>query len=136
MIGGHDHGSRCVKMEKYKIGKSNDKSGDIAEGMDMNACKMTCGKFGALWPRPTGYVNLSETLFEVFPDNIALEMQSANTENQGIEYIISVLRFYRMILCFKRNVSKFFIFNRINRQLILTTKRGLSSISLSNASIT
>ena len=97
MIGGHDHGSRCVKMEKYKIGKSNDKSGDIAEGMDMNACKMTCGKFGALWPRPTGYVNLSETLFEVFPDNIALEMQSANTENQGIEYIISVLVFGYMI---------------------------------------
>ena len=97
MIGGHDHGSRCVKMEKYKIGKSNDKSGDIAEGMDMNACKMTCGKFGALWPRPTGYVNLSETLFEVFPDNIALEMQSANTENQGIEYIMSVLIFHNMI---------------------------------------
>ena len=136
MIGGHDHGSRCVKMEKYKIGKSNDKSGDIAEGMDMNACKMTCGKFGALWPRPTGYVNLSETLFEVFPDNIVLEMQSANTENQGIEYIISVLMFHNMILCFKRNVSQFFIFNRVNRQLILTTKRGLSSISLSNASIT
>ena len=100
MIGGHDHGSRCVKMEKYKIGKSNDKSGDIAEGMDMNACKMTCGKFGALWPRPTGYVNLSETLFEVFPDNIALEMQSANTEDQGIRYFPKFLNKIQWIYIF------------------------------------
>ena len=77
MIGGHDIGSRCIKMEKSKI----EQSGDSAHDIDLNGCKMTCGKFGALWPRPTGYVNLSEALFEVFPDNIALEMQSSNSEN-------------------------------------------------------
>ena len=77
MIGGHDIGSRCIKMEKSKI----EQSSDSANSIDLNGCKMTCGKFGALWPRPTGYVNLSEALFEVFPDNIALEMQSSNSEN-------------------------------------------------------
>ena len=63
-------------MEKSKIEKSD----NMHNGVDLNGCKMTCGKFGALWPRPTGYVNLSESLFEVFPDNIALEMHPKDSE--------------------------------------------------------
>ena len=63
-------------MEKSKIEKSD----KMHNGVDLNGCKMTCGKFGALWPRPTGYVNLSESLFEVFPDNIALEMHPKDSE--------------------------------------------------------
>lgn len=70
VIGGHDIGSRCVKMERVKLQKTD----PTISGHNLNACKMTCGKYGALWPRPTGYVNLSEAVFDVFPDNIILEM--------------------------------------------------------------
>ena len=80
-------------MEKTKIEKSDDKQ----DSVDLNGCKMTCGKFGALWPRPTGYVNLSESLFEVFPDNIALEMQpqeAETNEDKGLNYI----RYYHYFL--------------------------------------
>ena len=110
MIGGHDIGSRCIKMEKSKI----EKSGDSAHGIDLNGCKMTCGKFGALWPRPTGYVNLSESLFEIFPDNIALEIQSSNTENnqdKGIKCIdneITILLRNFVIILFQISNNLFF----------------------------
>ena len=104
MIGGHDIGSRCIKMEKSKI----EQSSDSANSIDLNGCKMTCGKFGALWPRPTGYVNLSEALFEVFPDNIALEMQSSNSENNqdkgiksmGNESTILLFNIFSIIILF------------------------------------
>ena len=71
VIGGHEIGSRCVKMEKSKFQKKNKNN---VQGLDLNGCKMTCGKYGALWPQPTGRVNLSTTLFDIFPNNIAFEM--------------------------------------------------------------
>ena len=136
MIGGHDIGSRCIKMEKSKI----EQSSDSANSIDLNGCKMTCGKFGALWPRPTGYVNLSEALFEVFPDNIALEMQSSNSENnqdKGIKSMdneITILLFNSIIILFLVKKDLIFELDRASRKLVSTTERGLSPIPLPNAS--
>ena len=79
IIGGHDIGSRCVRMERAKLQKTD----PTIEGLNLNGCKMTCGKYGALWPRPTGYVNLSETVFDVFPDNIALEMHQKRNPDRN-----------------------------------------------------
>ena len=135
MIGGHDIGSRCIKMEKSKI----EQSSDSANSVDLNGCKMTCGKFGALWPRPTGYVNLSEALFEVFPDNIALEMQSSNSENnpdKGIKSMdneITIL-LYSIIILFLVKNDLIFELDRARRKLVSTTERDLSPIPLPNAS--
>ena len=139
MIGGHDIGSRCIKMEKSKI----EQSSDSANSIDLNGCKMTCGKFGALWPRPTGYVNLSEALFEVFPDNIALEMQSSNSENnpdKGIKSMdneITILIFnHSIIILFLVKNDLIFELDRARRKLVSTTERGLSPIPLPDASFT
>ena len=136
MIGGHDIGSRCIKMEKSKI----EQSSDSANSVDLNGCKMTCGKFGALWPRPTGYVNLSEALFEVFPDNIALELQSSNSENnpdKGIKSMdneITILLSNSIIILFLVKNDLIFELDRARRKLVSTTERGLSPIPLPNAS--
>ena len=65
-------------MEASKLQKTEEN----IEGLDLNGCKMTCGQYGALWPRPSGYVNLSEALFDVFPDKIALEMKALNDQQE------------------------------------------------------
>ena len=65
-------------MEASKLQNTDEKM----EGLDLNGCKMTCGQYGALWPRPSGYVNLSEALFDVFPDNIALEMKVSKDQQE------------------------------------------------------
>ena len=77
LIGGHDIASRCIRIEKTKLAKNN----PTMKHNDLNGCKMTCGVYGALWPRPTGHVNLSETLFEVFPDNVAIQLHSTDSTN-------------------------------------------------------
>ena len=45
---------------------------------------MTCGKYGALWPRPTGRVNLSDALVPVLPNNIIGFSIMQNGENDGM----------------------------------------------------
>ena len=50
-IGGYEVQGRCIKKVK-----------DAGSGQSMMACKMTCGKFGTLWPSPTGDVLLSKNL--------------------------------------------------------------------------
>ena len=81
VIGGHEIESRCVKVENLD---AQNKNKDI-QGQDLNACKMTCGPYGALWPRPTGNVNLSQTLFDVLPSNISIELaDSAETSLGGL----------------------------------------------------
>ena len=52
--GGHEVEGRCVK-KLAEVGGSNPVQG-------LFACKMTCGKFGTLWPQPTGDVVLSKDL--------------------------------------------------------------------------
>ena len=52
--GGHEVEGRCVK-KLAGVGGSNPVQG-------LFACKMTCGKFGTLWPQPTGDVVLSKDL--------------------------------------------------------------------------
>ena len=86
MVGGHEITSRCVKMERSKMQK---KHPDM-QGLDLNACKMTCGKYGALWPLPTGKVNLSTTLFNVLPNNIALEMHPKDMSLQNEQDLGSI----------------------------------------------
>ena len=57
-IGGHRVEGRCIK-------KIHDVNGSTpAQGL--MACKMTCGKYGTLWPRPTGEVELSKDLVDPF----------------------------------------------------------------------
>ena len=79
VIGGHEIESRCVKVENLAAQNQNK---DIP-GQNLNACKMTCGPYGALWPRPTGNVNLSQTLFDVLPSNIGLELADSTETSQG-----------------------------------------------------
>ena len=78
VIGGHEIDSRCVRVEKNMQSKGSE------QGQNLNACKMTCGKYGALWPRPTGRVNLSDTLVPVLPNNIVGFSIMQNGENDGM----------------------------------------------------
>ena len=75
-------------MEASKLTKTEE------QVVDLNGCKMTCGQYGALWPRPTGYVNLSEALFDVFPDNIALEMKIPKDQQEIGETGILITSLY------------------------------------------
>lgn len=61
-IGGHYIPARCVKMPSS--------SADKVQGLQ--ACKMTCGSKGTLWPLPTGEVKLSQDLEHFLPQEFRL----------------------------------------------------------------
>lgn len=35
-----------------------------------NVCRLVCGKYGALWPQPTGRTTLGNELIQISPDQI------------------------------------------------------------------
>lgn len=35
-----------------------------------NACRLVCGRYGGLWPRPTSFVLLGQTLITFNPNNL------------------------------------------------------------------
>ena len=53
---------RCVK-HVYDVQGSKPAQGLLA-------CKMTCGKYGTLWPQPTGDVQLSKDLVNMKEINL------------------------------------------------------------------
>jgi hypothetical protein len=52
--------SRCIREMRA----------EAETGGGLNACKMTCGEAGLLWPRPTGQVQLSRDLVHFLPQDL------------------------------------------------------------------
>lgn len=67
--GGHPIPARCVKVEGEG---PEDKVG-------LNACKMTCGEFGMVWPRPVSMVH-SKQLIHFLPEDLTFVSNSSNSD--------------------------------------------------------
>merc|ERR1711962_549569 len=52
--------SRCIKVQKSSSSSST----------GLNTCKITCGPYGALWPQPTGPLELGSEVAFFLPQNI------------------------------------------------------------------
>lgn len=46
-----------------------------------NACRLTCGRYGALWPRPTGSTIIKNTVVHLNPRNIRYEIFMAKQKD-------------------------------------------------------
>jgi len=67
---GHLLAAQCVKVASSSAGK--------VQGLQ--ACKMTCGAKGMLWPAPTGLVQLSPDLVNFIPQDFRVVSVSAPSE--------------------------------------------------------
>jgi len=68
-IGGHYIGSRCVKEKATSVDKI----------LGLNACKMICGEFGMVWPRPLKMTH-SEQLIHFIPQDFKFVAISTNSD--------------------------------------------------------
>merc|ERR1711892_424380 len=68
---GHFIPAKCVKVPSS--------SSEKVQGLQ--ACKMTCGSKGTLWPAPTGLVQLSSDLVNFIPQNFRVVSVSAPSED-------------------------------------------------------
>lgn len=59
--------SQCRRAER----------GDSREYRSLVTCQLTCGKFGALWPQPTGDVELSPETVSFSPKNVKVTKMAA-----------------------------------------------------------
>lgn len=55
----------CIKIQKNVQNAQNGHTYN-----SQGACRLVCGKYGALWPRPTGYTLLGQTLFSINPSDL------------------------------------------------------------------
>jgi len=85
-IGGHFIPGRCVKVESAQAEK--------VQGLQ--ACKMTCGMYGTLWPVPTGQTKLSQQLEHFLPKSLRVVSVSSPTEEVSnmINQFVDVFREY------------------------------------------
>merc|ERR1712002_607738 len=62
---------KCVKVDRQ----------DAREVLSLEKCKLTCGPFGQLWPKPTGKVTLGKTVVSFLPQNVEIKGMTAPTED-------------------------------------------------------
>ncbi|CAG0879770.1 unnamed protein product [Darwinula stevensoni] len=55
---------RCIRTPKSTLTPS--------EYQTLAACKLTCGKYGGLWPKPTGETILSKSVIPFLPENVTV----------------------------------------------------------------
>ena len=59
--------------------------------VDMNGCKLTCGEYGAIWPQPSGAVDLSDVLVDMVPDSVNFTL-NLNKESEKVRSMFSQLK--------------------------------------------
>ena len=57
-----DEKELCSRMPKTEL--------DPSEYQTLAACSLTCGKYGGLWPKPTGETILSKSVIPFLPENV------------------------------------------------------------------
>jgi len=59
--------NKCIKMDRQ----------DAKEILTLERCKLTCGPFGALWPKPSGKVTLGTNVVSFLPENVEIKGMTA-----------------------------------------------------------
>lgn len=57
-----NHDDECVRIQKDPQ--------NLLTYKTQNACRLACGRYGALWPRPTTYTVIGQTLFAFNPHEL------------------------------------------------------------------
>jgi len=61
---------KCVKVDRQ----------DSREVMGLERCKLTCGPYGQLWPKPSGKVTIGKNVVSFLPHNVEIKGMTAPTE--------------------------------------------------------
>ncbi|XP_061506877.1 chitooligosaccharidolytic beta-N-acetylglucosaminidase isoform X1 [Anopheles gambiae] len=105
------HAVSCLKDISYKCTNEeqcvrvygNTKSASESHVFStLSNCRLLCGKYGPLWPRPTGHVTLGKETTVVNPLNLRFEQDFINQTTEGT----TILREIKMY--FLRNLRKAF----------------------------
>ncbi|KAK3864073.1 hypothetical protein Pcinc_030216 [Petrolisthes cinctipes] len=61
--------SRCIKTDRTQV----------TEYRSLETCQLTCGKYGSLWPQPTGDVQLSSETVRFVPRNLRVTKRATSS---------------------------------------------------------
>lgn len=50
----------------------------------LEGCKAVCGRYGALWPKPTGDVDLSPSLAPFLFDDLSFKLESSTVQGDDV----------------------------------------------------
>jgi len=62
---------KCVKVDRQ----------DARQVLSLEKCKLTCGPFGQLWPKPSGKVTIGKNVVSFLPQNVEIKGLTAPTED-------------------------------------------------------
>lgn len=58
----------------------------------LEGCKSVCGHYGALWPKPTGHVELSKNIVPFLFDDLSMKLEiEKGTDRKGSEDLEDML---------------------------------------------
>uniref|UniRef100_A0A182YEM4 beta-N-acetylhexosaminidase n=1 Tax=Anopheles stephensi TaxID=30069 RepID=A0A182YEM4_ANOST len=64
----------------------------------LNHCRLLCGKFGPLWPRPTGRVELGKTTTAINLSTIKFEQFTSNLTAEGLKLLEEIEKYFLFTL--------------------------------------
>ncbi|XP_050079484.1 chitooligosaccharidolytic beta-N-acetylglucosaminidase [Anopheles maculipalpis] len=84
---------QCVKEFSYINGTS-----ESHVFPTLNNCRLLCGKFGPLWPHPTGRVHLGKKTTAINPTTIKFEQYTNNQTAEAIKFLEEVENYFLLNL--------------------------------------
>ncbi|XP_031632217.1 chitooligosaccharidolytic beta-N-acetylglucosaminidase [Contarinia nasturtii] len=76
-----NHEDKCVRIFKDPQ--------NLHTYSSQNACRLSCGTFGSLWPQPTGHVLLGQTLFSLNPNHLKFNISGTSVDTTNYLHAIS-----------------------------------------------
>jgi len=68
---------KCVKVDRQDVQTGNSQQ----EGLTLDRCKLTCGPYGQLWPKPSGKVTIGKDVVSFLPQHVEIKGMTAPTED-------------------------------------------------------
>uniref|UniRef100_A0A182NN29 beta-N-acetylhexosaminidase n=1 Tax=Anopheles dirus TaxID=7168 RepID=A0A182NN29_9DIPT len=86
---------KCINEEQChrEYDHTND-THDSNTYTSLNHCRLVCGKYGPLWPRPTGAIDLDKETTRIDLTNVRFELPSSNQTAEGKRIIIETTKYF------------------------------------------
>jgi len=68
---------KCVKVDRQDAQSGNSQQ----QGLSLDRCKLTCGPYGQLWPKPSGKVTIGKDVVSFLPQHVEIKSMTAPTED-------------------------------------------------------
>uniref|UniRef100_A0A182PDH5 beta-N-acetylhexosaminidase n=1 Tax=Anopheles epiroticus TaxID=199890 RepID=A0A182PDH5_9DIPT len=94
---------QCITANDHQINTEHSKAFS-----SLNNCRLLCGKYGPLWPRPTGYVFLGNQTIAINPWDVRFEQTLNGETTEGKTILLEIKRY------FLRNLRKDCDSTRVN----------------------